>query len=388
MKSELLTFSLCATILLGVFLVAADPIQNTFGATVTIGSPGNTATTTTSQAPINNPANLQLQILARDSSSTSQQLNVSLYDHVNHHFLNNTPFLGLGSIYSPTSLSDFEIGFDSQNLDIMVSGLNMTNISTGISQITIENSNPSIQNFQLYRAYHVELPWNPSSYSSIKLTISLAGVSNVNYGSIIVYRCGNYNIITNVCSDSNGWQPQTISVDSANQVVTLNINHFSVYAVGSGSGSSQVSTTTTSQTTVTTSTSSTSVYNPPASNPVSSNSGGGGGGAFIPTKTTTTAAPTTTTTVLIIKKNSTSSSASPTTETPPITGFLGFSSQFSPLLIVAVIIVASVAAIPFIKSNHSFSGINPFRKSYHTFPTSRKIKKAKEKKNTELKLSL
>jgi hypothetical protein len=398
MKSEIIfLFSLIVS---GIFIasivasVSNNPVPGGgAGATIIVGNPSTTSTTT--QGPqnitINNPMNVSFQLVARDGYGQSQNLNVTLYDDVGHDFLNNSQVPGVGYLYSPTSLADFEFTYDSNNLDVMVKGLNMTGLDGSSPQITIQSANPQISGITLYRAYKVELP-SSFAFNSITLAISLNGVNGViNYNNITVYRCGNYNLVTNVCNDASGWQAQTISVDSANQRVTLNINHFSVYAVGSGSGSSQISTTTTttSQTTVTTSTSSAAVYNPPVSNPVSSNSGGGGGGgaAIIPT-ITTTSTPTTTTTVLIIKKNSTTStSASETTAMPPISGLLGLTGQFSPVLIVAIIIVASVVAIPFIKNNYSFSGINPFRKSYQTFPT-RRIKKVKGKKNTELQLSL
>ncbi len=389
MKYELLLISILTILLLSTFLAAADPIQNTFGATITIGS--NSTTTTSSQSvTINNPASINFQIMARDSSAISQQLNVSLYDHVNHHFLNNSNFVGLGNIFSPTSLSDLELDYDNQNLGVFVYGLNMTNISTSMSQVIFENTNPQISHFTPYRGYHVELPWNSSTYNSITLAISLAGINNVNYTSIVVYRCGNYNPITNVCSDSGGWVPQTISVDPVNKIVTLTINHFSVYAVGSGNGlqSYTTSSTTTSSSSTSTSTyTTTSSYTPPVNNPAPVSSGGGGGGAAYipPVTTTTTSASTTTTTVLIVKRNDTSSTSTSEATSFPISGLLGLTNQFSPVLIVAVIIVASVAAIPLIKNRNSFSGLNPFRKSYQTFPT-RKIKKGK--KNTELKLSL
>lgn len=391
MKSELLlAVSLCATILLS-FLVAADPIQNPFGATVTIGSPGTTTTTTTTPTPINNPASITFQIIARDSTGQSQQVNVSLYDDVNHHFLNNSQFVGLQNIFSPTSNADFELNYDNQNLDVMVNGLNVTTLGNTPSSITVENSNPQITNFTLYRAYHVELPWDSTIFNSITLKINLAGISNVNYTNLAVFRCGNYNIFTNVCSDSGGWQVQTISVDQANHFVTLNINHFSIYAVGSSTG---VQSPTTSTSSASTTSSSTSTYIPTStssaaasssSNSGSSGGGGGGGAAYIPSVTATTSeSPTITTTVLIVKRNETSSTSTSATAFP-ISGLLGLTNQFSPIMIVAVIIVASVVAIPFIKNRNSFSGLNPFRKPYQTFPT-RKVKKGK--KNTELKLSL
>jgi hypothetical protein len=393
MKSELLlVVSLCATILLSV-LAAADPIQNPFGATVTIGNPGTTTTTTTTPIPVSNPSSITFQIIARDSTGQSQQVNVSLYDTVNHNFLNSSQFVGLGNVFSSTSNADFELNYDNQNLDVMVNGLNVTTLGNTPSSITVENSNPQITNFTLYRAYHVELPWNATLFNTITLKINLAGLSNVNYNNIGVYRCGNYNIITNICSDSGGWQAQTISVDQTHQIVSLNINHFSVYAVGSGSVSqSSISTTTTT----TSQTATTSTSSAPASSSSSSNlgssvggsssgGGGGGGAAYIPQVTTTTSLPTTTTTVLIVKRNDTSTTSTSEATSFPISGLIGLTNQFSPVLIVAVIIVASVVAIPFIKNNHSFSGLNPFRKSYRTFPT-RKIKKGK--KNTELKLSL
>lgn len=390
MKYELLLiFSVLALGLLAI-LVTADPISSTgLPVTITIGLPSSTTTESPQNTTINNPANISFQIGARDSTGQSQPLNVSLYDGVNHHFLNNSNFVGYNSLFSPTSLADFEIDYDNQNLDVLVNGLQMDALNSSLSQITIENSQPQISNFTLYRAYHVELPWNSSSYNSITLSISLAGISNINYSSIVVYRCESYSIITNVCSDSGGWAPQTISVNSANNVVSLNINHFSVYAVGSSNSVAQTASTTTT-TTTTTATSSAPATNSGSSSSGSSgsSSSGGGGGALPPltTSTTTTPTPTTTSTVLIIRQNSTGSSSSATTETAPISGLLGLTSMMSPLIVAGVIIVVSIAAIAWLRGNYDVSQFKFWERSYKTFPTYKKTRKTR--KNTELKLSL
>lgn len=396
MKSEFgLIFSLLTIGFLAAY-VLADPVQTGFPVTITIGNP--TTTTTTTTAAINNPANISFQINAKDGSGQSQPVNVTLYDDANHHYLNNSQFVGFKSLYSPTSLSDFEIGFDNQNLDILVNGLNMNPLSGQISQITVETSHPTnITNFTYYRGYHVELPWDSTTYSSITLTISLAGVSGVNYNNIVVYRCGSYNLFTTVCSDSGGWQPQTISVNQAKQQVSLNINHFSYYAVGYSS--SQVSPTTStsstsstsSATTSSTSTSTSSYTAPVSNNNPSSSGGGGGGGAINLPATTTTSSATTTTTLLIVRSNSTSptsSSTSATTETAPITGFLGITNIMNPYVIAAAVIVISAVAVAWLKGSSSFPSL-PFGKMYGshgTFKTYGKSKKRKTK-NTELRLS-
>jgi hypothetical protein len=388
MKSEIaLLFSLLTLGLIIGAVLATDPIETGVGATITIGMPSSTTTSTSAPISIDNPANITFRLYGKDEIFNQYQtLNITLYDNVGGEFLNSTQVTSPSYLFSPSSLVDLEFTYNS-NLDVRVNGLNLTNLNGASSQMLvtpIQSSNAQIPGVTVYRVYKVELP-TTFSFNSILLKINLADISGINYNNITVYRCASYVIASNTCSD--GWVAQTVNVDSANKFVLLNINHFSVYAVGSGSGG------TTSQTTTTTSTitSTTSTSNPPASNPapVSSDGGGGGGAAFIPpVTTTTTSAPTSTTTVLIIKKNSTtSSSASETTTLPPISGLLGLTGQFSPVLIVAVIIVASVVAIPFIKSNYSFSRINPFRRSYHTFPT-RRIKKVKGKKNTELQLSL
>jgi hypothetical protein len=394
MKSGIVVLFSLLTIGLFAGLVAADVIETGFPVTITIGNPSST--TTTSTAPqnitIDNPANINFQIVARDENGQSKQLNVTLYDNVGHDFLNSSQFIGLGYLFSPTSLTDLEFDFDNKNLDAVVTGLNLTNMDGSSSQITLQKTSPQITSFTLYKAYKVELPAS-FSYNTITLKISLADISDVNYNNITIYRCGNYNSVTNICSDSWVIPSQTLSVDSTNKIISITIDHFSVYAVGSGSGSSSSTTTTTSQTTTYTTT--TTYSAPPANNPPAQNSGGNSGGGVSgaynpPTTTTTTQTPTTTTTVLIIKRNDTSSSStSQTSQTFPISGFLGLTNQISPLLISAVIIiVASVAAISWMKNKYTLPRLNFWKKSYHTFPSSRRTKKGKGKKNTELKLSL
>lgn len=395
MKSEIVVLFSLLTLGLFTSLVAADVIETGLPITISIGNPSST--TTTSTAPqnitIDNPANVNFQIVARDENGQSKQLNITLYDNVGHDFLNSSQFIGLGYLFSPTSLTDFEFDFDNKNLDVVVNGLNLTNMDGTSSQITIQNTNPQITNFTVYKAYKVELPAS-FSYNNIVLKIHLADLSDINYNNITIYRCGNYNSVTNICSDSWVIPSQTLSVDPTNKIVSLTIDHFSVYAVGSGSGSSSSSTTTTTSQTQTTTT--TTTYSaPPANNPpaqnLGGNSGGGGGGAYTPPiTTTTTQTPTTTTTVLIIKRNDTSSSSTTqTSETVPITGFLGLSNQIAPLLIVGVVVVGSVAAISWIKNKYTLPRLDFWKKSYKTFPSFNKTKKTKGKKsNTELRLSL
>jgi hypothetical protein len=398
MKSEIIVLFSLLTLALFTSLVAADVIETGLPITISIGNPTSTTTTTTApqNITVDNPANVNFQIVARDENGQSKQLNITLYDNVGHDFLNSSNFIGLGYLFSPTSLADFEFDFDNKNLDVVVTGLNLTNMDGTSSQITIQNTNPQITSFTVYKAYKVELPAS-FSYSNIVLKISLADLSDVNYNNITIYRCGNYNSVTNICSDNWVIPSQTLSVDSTNKIVSLTIDHFSVYAVGSGSGSSSSSTTTTtSQTQTTTYTTTTTYSAPPANNPPAQNSvgnpGGGGGGAYNPPiTTTTTQTPTTTTTVLIIKRNDTSSSSSTsqTSETVPITGFLGLSNQIAPLLIAGVVVVASIAAISWMKNKYTLPRLDFWKKSYKTFPNYNKTKKSKGKKsNTELRLSL
>ena len=389
MKTEVVALVSLLALGLFTFLVAADDaIPTGLPVTITIGN-NQTNTSMPQNTTISNPANISF------SFNTNKQINVTFYDHVGHKFLNNSIIIGHGDLFSPSSLIDLEITHDSNNLYILVNSLNLTNLDGTTTQITVQVQNPQIPNVTVYKAYQVELP-SQFSYNNIFLRINLGNVSNVNYSNISVYRCGNY--VSNNCLD--GWVSQPISVDLTNKFVSLNINHFSVYAVGSGSGNSNVQTTTTSTTTTTSASTSTSTYIPPASNSnsVSTSSGGnsgggtggGGGGAFIQQTTTTTQTPTTTTTVLIIKRNdTTSSSTSQTSQTLPISGFLGLTNQISLLLVAAVVIVASVAAISWMKNKYTLPRLDFWKKSYKTFPSFNKTKKSKGKKShTELKLSL
>jgi len=292
MKAELFLQVLLSIIILavgfiGIVSAAPGPVDNGLPLTIGIGGSTTSTTTTTPQVTnINNPSNINFQIVARDENGLSKQLNVSLYDDVGHTFLNSTQFTGLGYLYSPTSLADFEFTHDNNNLDVNVNGLNLTGMGGTLSNILVQNSNPLITNYTVYRSYRVELP-STFNYNGIVLKINLADLNGVNYNNLAVFRCGTYNSAASVCSDPTGWVSVPITVNSNSHFVTLSINHFSVYSVaGSTNGTSQTTTTTTTtptQSTTTSSTQTTTYSAPPASNPApassgSSSSGGGGGG--------------------------------------------------------------------------------------------------------------
>ena len=406
MKSEfLLTASVVAVTLCAV-LVAAESGScyvnsgSCSGVPITFVIGGGTSTTTTTTTTISNPANISFTLYATDGTTHYQQIYVTMHDGVTHGALNSNPVTVSQptTLISPTSLADFEFTYDSGNLDVLVNGLNINNLNgttaqNALSVVVAKPASLQVSGTTPFKAYRVELPSN-FSYNSITLTIGLSDVSGVNYNNISVVSCSSYNSISSACNDSNGWVAQSITADSAHQLVTLNINHFSYYAVVPGT-SSQTQTTTTTTTTsssTSTTTTSTTVQNSASSSGSSSGGGGGGGGGtiFIPTTTTTTQIPTTTTSVLIVRRNessNSSSSSSQTSETAPISGFLGLSNQLSPLLIAGIIVVASVAAIPWIKNNYSMPRLKFWEKSYKTFPSYRKSKKSKNK-HTELKLSM
>ena len=378
-------------------LVAADVIDTGLGATITIGNP--TTTTTTSAPPVNitidNPANITFSLVAYDGSQY-QQINMTLYDNVGHDFLNSTQIRNPVDIFSPTSIADFQFDYDNKNLDVLVYGLNLTSANGITSQnggpirILVNKPMTSIPGVTIYKAYRVELPSQFSNYSSIILKIKLADASGVNYNNITVYRCGNFNSI-NGCLDSGGWQPQTSSVDSANQLVSLAINRFSVYAVGGGGTASATSTTTTTQTTSTTSqttsststtttassdSSSSSSSSGSSSSSSSSSSGGGGGGSVggSTTQTTTTTPTTTTTTLSLVIRNESSNGTNQNTQKSS----LSFSSLFSltgqidtTMLIAGAIVVASIAGIAWFIYSHRESGFGSWKSSYPSYRTIR-----------------
>lgn len=398
MNSKIMMIFSLLTIAFSVGLVNAqlqNGAQSGVPLTIVAGS-GQTATTTTSTISINNLANINFALYATDGTTVYQRLNITLYDAVSGSALNSSQVSFATPLFSPTSLANMELS-DNSNLDVMINGLNMNSLNGTTAQnapnIIVAKVNPQISNVVVFKAYRVELPSN-FSYNTILLTIRLGDTSGVDYNNVTVYRCGTFDQNSGVCTDSTGWVAQAATPDQAHQLIQLNINHFSVYAVGSGSSStSSTQTTTTTTQTQTQTSSSTSTYTPPQSNnnlvqaSSSGSSGGGGGVGLISKTTTTTQTPTTTTSVLIVRRNSSeTSSTSKTNQAPALTGLLGLNNQISPLLIAAIIIVGSVAALPWIKNNYDISRLKFWEKSYRTFPSYKKPRKAR--KNTELKLSL
>ena len=354
MKSRIIPiFFALALLFFASLAVAQNVIENPFDVTVIIGGGGSTTTTTIpANITIDNPANINFNIVARTYNGQSQNVIVTLYDHVGHDFLNTSQFTGLGYLFSPSSIIDFELSYDNRNLDMMVNNFNITNMDGLSPQITIQKVNTQIPGFNIYRAYKVELPTN-FNYNDILLKIKLADVSGVNYGNITVYRCVNYDMVNNNCP--SGWENvnPTISTDLANQLISFDINHFSVYVIGNYGNASSTTTTTTvpSGSTTTTVPITTTTTIQATTTTVKSSSGGGpsggdgnlGGGFNLPPLDIST---TTTTTETGITASSNSTTSTTNKNQSALTGMFTNISNTN-YLIAGIVIIASAGILGF-----------------------------------------
>ena len=251
-----------------------------------------------------------------------RSVSIYLYTPGTSNLLNSANITGLGMVAYTNSTSDFKLEHDSK-LSILLKNLNLDGI-TSTGNIILDSVSPTIPNVTLKRAYKISVP-SSFSFTGITLTIKYSDLS-VNENSLNLYRCGNYNLVTNTCNDT--WIPK--SMTKVNGFVIADLDSFSAYAIGE----SQTTTTTTTIPGATT----TTVYSGGSSDGSGGGGGGGGGGSSggSPTtttiKTTTTLAPTTTT-VPTTTTTQTNETVQQTQESPSILTGLATFVAGNPLLI-------------------------------------------------------
>jgi len=225
---------------------------------------------------------------------------ISLFTPGTNNLITNANITGMGTVGYSNSTADFKVDYDSSKLSFLLKNFYLDNITT-TSNIVLDSISPSIPNVTLRRAYKISVPSSfTTSSTGIVLTMKYSDLQ-VNENVLYLYRCGNFNFVTNICNDT--WAKISITRDVMNDLVTAEVPGFSAYALGEGA---DVVTTTTSTTTTTIVSSSSGDSGSPSGSPGGSGGGGGGGGGGFGTTstsittttvpTTTTAAPVTTTT--------------------------------------------------------------------------------------------
>jgi hypothetical protein len=199
--------------------------------------------------------------------SVSRNALVTMYEPGTTKVINSTNVSGTATLYSPNATVDFQFEYDSR-LAILLRNLNLTK-ATGTSEIVLDTVTTQLPNATFLKAYKISVP-STFTFNGMRLRMKYNGLSFINEQGIAIYRCGSFNEATNACSEN--WIKQSATKDTVNDIATVELTSFSVYALGE---SHDITTTTT--TTATTSPTTTV-----------SSGGGGGGGSRTTTSTRTT----------------------------------------------------------------------------------------------------
>lgn len=175
-----------------------------------------------------NAINFQLNIT--NGAGSVRQLVLTFYVPGTTNVINTSSINGYGSMSSANSTVDLELKFDNSSLNVVVKNLNLTKLSSGISNIIVDRLSVTIPEVDVYKAYRVELPSN-FTFSTIYLSISYDNVTVRNETSLRFYKCSAFNTATNSCND-NWSEISLVSRNITSKIISLEINGFSVYALG------------------------------------------------------------------------------------------------------------------------------------------------------------
>jgi len=252
------------------------------------------------------------QLNVTNGKGAIKEINMKLFRPGTSSLFSSGTISGDGLVAVPSNESDMQFDFDNKNLNVVIYGLNVSQLS-GVNEIVIDKPPVAINGVFVYRAYHVKLP--PSFlYSNITISILYGDTSATNDANLKFYRCSDFNVETNSCNTN--WEVLTpTTLDAGHKIATLSISGFSVYVLGE-TAPQTTTTTTTSSTTTTTST-----YTPTTSTTSStttttstqyssSNTGSSSSGSSSVTTSKTT---TVTTTVFVTPTTQTTSTTTNTT---------------------------------------------------------------------------
>jgi hypothetical protein len=237
------------------------------------------------------------QLNVTNGRGEGKQINMKLFRAGSQSLLSGGTISTNGSVASPFGLADMQFDFDNQNLNVVINGLNVSQLANSESEIVLDKPPVAINGIFVYRVYHVKLPSN-FIYSNITISFQYGDTAAINDNNLKFYRCGDFNTDTNSCNTN--WEILTpTTIDSGHKIISLNINGFSVYALGEQAPQGSITTTTTTSTTTTSSTATTTpsqstttttqYYYSSDTGSSSGSSGSGQSGSSISTPRTTTA---------------------------------------------------------------------------------------------------
>ena len=269
---------------------------------------------------------------------------------------------------------DFEFEYDDARLKFLIKNLDMSKVENKKIIMDMKDFDPHINNTILVRAYHVELPTD-FSFSSIILKLTYEDDEVDNPNMLAVYRCGSFNNTANKCSGS--WTRMTgVSIDTANNIVSLTLSNFSVYMLAEQDVSTTTTTTIPSNTTSTTTTTTTSTTVPTTT---TTSSGGNGGSDYYEDTTTVEETETTIPTTIEEQLESAATTENVTQQTQSATGFSSLIDQ-NKLVVISPFIAVGAAVILY----YSFQN-SQFPKYSGKSKVFKKLQAPKSKKNRSSK---
>ena len=242
-KKQIYMYNLCPT----------GSTTTTLPGQTTTTLPGQTTTTTMP----NQEGDFELEVEATDSDGNDKQIDVILYSPGTTNLINASSINGYGLMKSNLKKTDARIDFDSSKFYFLIKNLDVE--AAGSIGLTIEKTTASVPDANVYNEYHVELA-DDIPFTKIILYFKYSGLNVNNEDDLAIYRCADYNSVDNTC-DGDWTKMSSVSIDTQNKIVSVEITGFSVYALAEA----QETTTTTTQ-----------------------NNGGSSGGGFTGSHTTTT----------------------------------------------------------------------------------------------------
>ena len=204
--------------------------------TTTTTLPGNSTTTTTMP---NQEGDFELEVEATDSDGNDKQIDVILYSPGTTNLINASSINGYGLMKSNLKKTDARVDFDSSKFYFVIKNLDVE--AAGSMGLTIEKTTASVPDADVYSEYHVELA-DDIPFTKIILYFKYSGLNVNNEDDLAIYRCADYNSVDDTC-DGDWTKMSSVSIDTQNKIVSVEITGFSVYALAEA----QETTTTTTQ---------------------------------------------------------------------------------------------------------------------------------------------
>ena len=175
--------------------------------------------------------NVRFNLTVKDEDGLSLPAELVLYKPESANVIKRTNMNTPSVIETFEKRADLVVDFNDSRLVIKVKNLSLENLDSKAPQIIIDGDvNPIIPNNKVYMAYKIELP-SSFDYSSITLTFKYSGIDVTDENNLMFYKCTSFNSETNECNEE--WKViRSVTIDYVNKLASININSFSVYALG------------------------------------------------------------------------------------------------------------------------------------------------------------